>query len=268
MTDENQFNAVFPSNCQPEIFKNNTAASFSTQFENPKTLDGSWEVSMKDLSFINTIQTLKNEKLSVSKVDEIIPVDETSAEHKQILFETEDLINYKRDWVLGMANVPKEQSHQFRFDIILNHLNRQSGQYLYWSSNRQNHLLVQWKPEVAPPKTPIVGVFVSDELKDYFGMRHQLVLPAPSFPPETDALSYSTYTRTPAELSNYVNTKVNLDEKKSLNYTLLYLNRMEKKTVEIPSYHIGKFIEEVNKHMRQYGLKAGMLETTKEEQVG
>ena len=69
MGDEDNFVAVFPSNAQPHIFPNNTAAEFSTKFETSKQLNGEWEVAVKDLSFVNTVQTFKNEKISVSKIE-------------------------------------------------------------------------------------------------------------------------------------------------------------------------------------------------------
>ena len=56
MTEQDNFTVVLHSNCQPEIFPKNTASSYSTQFENPQYLNGEWEVAVKDLSFVNTIQ--------------------------------------------------------------------------------------------------------------------------------------------------------------------------------------------------------------------
>ena len=68
MSQEEDFTLVIPSNCQPVIFTDNTASLFSTQLEHAKTLDGQWDVALKDLSLVNTLQTFKNEKISVNQV--------------------------------------------------------------------------------------------------------------------------------------------------------------------------------------------------------
>ncbi len=56
---------VLPSNANPDIFPHNTASAFSTQFVNPIELSGKCEVALTEISYVNEVETLKDNFIDV-----------------------------------------------------------------------------------------------------------------------------------------------------------------------------------------------------------
>ena len=64
-----EFTLVFPSNAQPETYKN-TASCFQTDLDNPIDLSGAWEVTLQDISYVNSMTTFNNESLLLGYADD------------------------------------------------------------------------------------------------------------------------------------------------------------------------------------------------------
>ena len=63
------FDHVLSSNDSVQAFPSNHASAFSTPISNPYDLEGSWEVSLVNLSHSNCISMFSNEKLTISEMD-------------------------------------------------------------------------------------------------------------------------------------------------------------------------------------------------------
>ena len=59
-----QFSLHLPSNVQPSRFPNNTAGDFSTQLDQPITLDGEYEVALTEISYPNSIRLFKDQGIT------------------------------------------------------------------------------------------------------------------------------------------------------------------------------------------------------------
>ena len=97
MSDEENFTSVFPSNCQPLLFPKNTASNFSCRLENPKVLNGQWEVAVKDLSFVMgtwnlELKRLRGGPLIQAILDHFQGFISGNVPHKMLMFSGE-LIN-------------------------------------------------------------------------------------------------------------------------------------------------------------------------------
>ena len=55
-----EFTIHLPSNVQPNRFPNNTAAVYSTQLQQPISLEGEWEVALVEISYPNSINLFRN----------------------------------------------------------------------------------------------------------------------------------------------------------------------------------------------------------------
>ena len=60
---------VFPSNAQPETYLN-TAFHFKTDLQQPLDLSGTWEASLLDMSYVNTVGVLQNESVLLGHTQE------------------------------------------------------------------------------------------------------------------------------------------------------------------------------------------------------
>ena len=254
---EDNFVAVFPSNAQPEIFPDNTASSFSTRFETSKQLDGEWEVTVKDLSFVNTVQTIKNEKISVSQKEKVfkkpsIAIDLLEDEKKIVSY---DMRQHSREWILAMSTTNnKVTQRELQVVTILTIFNRLMGNVFWWTWNKNVYLRFTQKIVKNP-----YGVFVSDHLKDILNLHTNLILPMEHFwNLKRDNVGMFPMNEASLQVGGDMTKEAfTWNKDKRFDFTLLPTHRMKKVKVVIPSENrIERFIDKFNQEMKKYGLVA------------
>ena len=259
MSGEDNFVSIYPSNAQPDIFKNNTASSFSTRLRNSKTLNGPWEVAVKDLSFVNTIQTFKNEKMTLHKMEKKY-VDfyvVSSLLEKQDRIASYDLSHFSDEWLLSVKPYyPKWKQRRVIFDHILSSFNSMIGQFFYFAFN-QNKIYGRY---FIKDGSKYYGLFCSDQLKSILNLKHHLLLPRGIFKDGNRNHFYRTGVATDVGWNINFNRSPAYDKEKPIYFTLLPLHRMERKTVTIEKDNINDYVSEFNEKMRRYGLIIAMNE--------
>ena len=263
MSNEDNFIKVCPSNAQPKEFLNNTASSFSTRLHNAKSLSGPWEVAVKALSFVNTVQTFKNEKLTLEKLEDVPIKDrlrmESMEDHNRIV--SYDLSQHSDEWLLAIRpDYSPVRKREIILERFLSVFNSVLTHYYYWAYVKSDRRI--FGRVSIEEKTARYALFVSQHVVEITKFKHQLLVPWYTLP-FGNVVSILQNGRA-NDVSEYINfnTVKDFDKDKPLSVTVLPLHRMEQKTIVLTeNENINKFVDEFNKKIRQYGLIAAM--TTK-----
>ena len=272
MTDDDTFPTVLPSNCQPGIYENNTAASYSTYFHTPKELNDEFEVALKDLSFVNTIMTFKNEKISVSGMVEDVVIDTL---HCKDLEDPKHLVAYNlkqhaNEWELAMNASSESDAHKkvLRARLIFNILHRFLS-HIFWFAvtNDGVYMRVNTKDK---SRIQNYGIYFSEHLKELLNLGSQLIVQKNYFPNMDDHhIKHYIVSHNAPSMNVGWGAKGMADWKrdKRLHIMLLPFHRMVKKVIVIEeNKNIALFIDDLNKEMQKYGL-VGAVNVKKEEKT-
>ena len=263
---DDEFTAVFPSNCQPDIFPNNTASHYYTVLPNPRVLHGvGWSVAVTDISYVHNIQTITDESLIVGEVDNP-QLTFPYLEHANALV-TYDMRAHEQEWITetrrslyDWLNVvgkkgPTAETTRYRNEdhiyALLNILNRIGKNLWYWSY-RENKICFEYTCTL---NDVVYAFHLSDALQKVLHMSKQLFVPHPHFKvfPQTDVQMFESTNKALNCLSQPIDHSVKWEPTK-FQVTLLPLHRMKKVVVRLPSSTLTNFIALVVSKMEKYGL--------------
>ena len=268
MDDEKDFLIVLPSNCQPNIFTQNTASSFSMQLEHPKSLDGQWEVALKDLCFVNTMQTLENEKINVSRVT-TRTIDEHTwfnvhLENQQIVIPF-DLRQHSAEWESALKSITlREQRKRALIPIILAIMNRYMSHSFWWTYIKDRVYIRYIRKGLSPPQEHY-GFFFSKHLMEVFNLHSQLIFPTDKgFVLHRDLIDVNNmetydYRGLSSDVGEDYTLTTDVQNDRALTLAILPLHRMQRKTITIPKCkNVSALVSELNEKLGHYGLIASV----------
>ena len=261
----NHFTTMFPSNAQPDLYPNNRAGHYFTTFQNPIPLHGQWQVAVKDISYVHTVRTIKDESLIIGQVDDVrvfFPYFESAHEVQPYNLNQHEMEwtieSHKKEVLLMSVRRRKETPVEFRnierVLSLISTMNRLGSRMWRWDYSRdENAIGFTYLVDI---DHAAYGFYFSKDLAEVLQLNHQLFLPFPNYRvyPSSDVqlfnLKGKTYTRVSPSLNHNVNWK-----KRKFEVTLLPLHRMKSTVIKFPDFKLVKnFIDQLNKVMERYGL--------------
>ena len=263
---------VFPSNAQPETYSN-TASQFQTDLQQPIDLNGSWEVALQDLSYVNTITSLRNESVMLGhthrKASYIEHLEDatklvhydlqkhanewseersrskrsaTYLQRSKLPFGIDITDHVEQDKVKIWKSIHEEYAYMFKLIHLLTLINRLGHQVwsFHYARARQT-IYVTMRSELYGH----YGFYVSPDLKRILGLKNSLFLPSNKIFPVKGSGAFLLIKDKANKISRSFPKVVRWDLL-DLRITLLPIARMKRSVAKIEEGSVTTFVHSVN----------------------